>query len=172
MSKAPAPRRSHAALIGRITISWNEAHFWVFMCFQAIHSGFNELEMSETLYYSLKSDRTQRDATLAIAAKVIGDKELLTDIKNAFKKLQKLADRRNDITHAMWASIPLNTGEQLWWPHPRLSKKDIYKELVELEDEITTAGLRLVPLPKRILDYMPKRRIAKALIGPPRSSSP
>ena len=54
--------RDHAALLGRAKLAWNDCHDAVFFIF---HGGMT-WEKSTDVFFSLKADRAQREATVKL----------------------------------------------------------------------------------------------------------
>lgn len=167
MAKETTPFIGHAPLIGRVTIAWNQAHYFIFQVFLALHPR-PEPEFAETIFFALKSDRAQRDLTLAAARTMIKHPPLLKETTAAIDRFTGLAGRRNAVTHAMWAFQPRpDSGELLWKPHPTFSKKDIKAELNALITDILGATLSVAELPERLTKHIGNRRLlAEALLAP------
>ena len=143
MTKKNPAYEKIAPLVGQVTIDWNHVQFWIFCIFwELLEVGF---VTADALFFSMKSDRGQRDATsrLIKVSTISGD--LKTTLGDLIERTNKLSGRRNDIIHAMifvWkpSEAPVIFGSS----SPRLSKKaDVEVELAELIQEIGTLSLDL-----------------------------
>ena len=166
MSKPAAPFTSHATLIGRVTIAWNTAHYFLFQVFLALQPK-PHLEFAEAIFFELKSDRAQRDLTLAATKAMITDPDLRKETVDAIDRLHNLASRRNAVTHAMWAFQPHpDSGKVLWRPHATLSKTDIKAELNALASDILGATVTIFELSQKVASHIRNQRLAAALLTP------
>jgi hypothetical protein len=112
-------QREHAALLGRVTLAWNDCHYAVFNIFYDL-SGMT-WEQSQAVFFSLKADRAQRQATIALMKEVLAsenDQGMFVAGKNLLNKLDGLADERNIATHTMWV-VMMPQREIVPHPHMR-----------------------------------------------------
>jgi hypothetical protein len=94
--------KAHATLIGSIVIAYNEVQYLVFVLFVAF-SGM-PFEQARSVFFALKSDRSQRDITLAAGETALADHPALWDrFKRSVNQINELAGERNAAVHTMWA---------------------------------------------------------------------
>lgn len=119
-------QREHAAMLGRVTLAWNDCHYAVFHIFHDL-SGMT-WEKSQAVFYSLKADRAQRQATIALMKEVLAsdnDQGVFEVGQNLLNRLDGLADERNLATHTMWAVM---MPEREITPHPLMRHHANLKE--------------------------------------------
>jgi hypothetical protein len=118
--------REHAAMLGRVTLAWNDCHYAVFHIFHDL-SGMT-WERSQAVFFSLKVDRAQRQATIALMKEVLSsdnDRGMFETGKNLLNKLDSLADERNLATHTMWDVL---MPERKITPHPHTRHHSLLKK--------------------------------------------
>lgn len=128
-----------ATNIGRITIAWNDIHFFVFTMFWRMNG--NDPAKAMDIFFALRADSAQRDITAGLANSALAPwPELQQQAISALNAIGKLAGRRNAFVHAMWI-FESQEGDiehkSLFAPSsPKLSAKDIATELEQLGAEI------------------------------------
>jgi hypothetical protein len=95
------PEVELVAMIGRVTVSWGDIHYAVFQLFVEITRMPNAL--AESIFFTLRSDATQRDITSAAAKHVLSE-DLYVRVNTVFRQIAKVAGERNVVVHAMWAT--------------------------------------------------------------------
>jgi hypothetical protein len=130
----------HAAMLGKVSLAWNDVHSMVFAIFADL-TGMS-WERAEAIFFSLKADQAQRDITLAVMADVLSTendlplKELGTALLG---QIGSLAGERNVATHAMWVTL-LPTRTVI--VHPDLKRPKLLKEDFRTQFENLTTKLR------------------------------
>jgi hypothetical protein len=124
------PTDDLAPLVGKATIAWNDLQFAILSIFFTVLPCPREL--SEALFFSIKSDRAQREMVRAAVEHVVApiDAMLAKKITDLFVKIEKKQyKRRNSAVHAMWM-IRLETQEPaIYQEKDHLSKKGSLKEI-------------------------------------------
>ena len=116
----------HAALLGHVTLAWNDCHSIVLSIFHTL-SGVS-WEKAYAIFLALKSDHARREITLALMNEVLNTKndepmrELGTKLLG---QLAGLAGERNLATHTMWVTV-MPDREVL--PHPMLPRPKQLKQ--------------------------------------------
>lgn len=112
-SEIRAAMEKHAALIGHVTIVWNDTHDLVYHIFEDA-SGVGEV-MAKALFHTLRSDAGQRDLTLAAVRVRLGaSAPRFASLKSIFGSISACASARNEAIHTSWGyELLLNeaTGE-------------------------------------------------------------
>lgn len=112
-SEVRAAMEKHAAIIGHVTIVWNDTHDLVYHIFEDA-SGMGE-EMAKALFHTLRSDAGQRDLTLAAVRVRLGrDNPRYKELKRFFSEIGQCASARNEAIHTSWGYDVLEnptTGE-------------------------------------------------------------
>ena len=132
-------QREHAAMLGRVTLVWNDCHYAVFLIFHVL-SGMT-WERSQAVFFSLKVDRAQRQATIALLKEVLSsdnDHGMFETGKNLLNKLDSLADERNLATHTMWGVM---MPEREITPHPHMRHHSLLKKDFRAQFEGLTTWL-------------------------------
>ena len=92
----------HATLIGSVVIAYNKIH-WVISVLFVAFSGM-PAEEARDVFFALKSDRLQRDITLAAGKTALaGHPALWERFETTLEKVNELAGERNAAVHTMWA---------------------------------------------------------------------
>lgn len=87
--------------IGNVTISWNSCQEMLFMIFWRLTAMPHEAATG--IFFTLKSDSTQRDITGALVKARLSDRPTLKkELLDNIEKLNKLAGERNAAIHTMW----------------------------------------------------------------------
>jgi hypothetical protein len=116
----------HAALLGHVTLAWNDCHSIVLSVFHTL-SGVSWAKAS-AIFLALKSDHARREITLELMKQVLNTKndepmrELGTELLD---KLGKLAGERNLAIHTMWVTVLPESEVQ---PHPALPRHKKLKQ--------------------------------------------
>lgn len=144
-------RLGHSILIGAITMAWNDAHETVFRLFHHL-SGMPK-PMAEGVFFSLNSDRAQRDITRAVArATTAIAEEWKVEAIRLLGQLDQKSGERNAAIHTMWDDAALSKGEiapsseisPLY--HNKNLKPDVVKQFKDLIREIMIIGLGLLKI--------------------------
>jgi len=91
----------HAELIGRVVIAWNEVQWMVYRLF-VVFSGMSE-DQAKDVFFSLRSDSTQRDLTLAAGKSALAKSPTLWNkFRITMCAIGTLASERNAAIHTMW----------------------------------------------------------------------
>ncbi len=88
----------HAKLIGSVVIAYNRVQSLLAVLFVA----FSDMpaEQAKGAFFSIKSDRGQRDAALAASTTALAEHPVLLErFKAAIEKLKELANERNAAVH-------------------------------------------------------------------------
>ena len=125
----------HAALLGRVTLAWNDCHYMVLLIFNILSD--EGWEKACATFFEQKYDHNRRGITLKRMKKVLkskNDKLMLEKGTRLLEDLANLALERNLATHTMWASLPIQT---MWTigtpkneirPHPAVPKPENLEE--------------------------------------------
>jgi hypothetical protein len=96
------PMNEHATLIGSVVIAYNKIH-WVISVLFVAFSGM-PTEEARDVFFALKSDRLQRDITLAAGKTALAEHPALWErFETTLEKVNELAGERNAAVHTMWA---------------------------------------------------------------------
>lgn len=103
MSRQPSdPITEHAALIGGVTIAWNDLNYILSYLFR-IFTGMPE-DKATAVYFTPKSDSTQRALLKAVAKIALkSHPKLWLAFKKSLDRINDLAGERNAATHTSWA---------------------------------------------------------------------
>jgi hypothetical protein len=141
----------HAALLGRVTLAWNDCHYMVLLIFNVVSD--EGWEKACTKFFDQPSDHNRRGITRTRMKEVLNTKndepirEKGTQLLDA---LDTLAKERNLATHTMWASVPIHT---MWTvgtpkneirPHPAVPKPENLEE--DFEAQFTSLTTKLSSL--------------------------
>ena len=147
MTKAnsPHPLSDLTEKIGKLTIAWNDLHFFVFSIFWQLNG--NDAARSSAIFFSIQSDRTHRQVTVALAKVVLAIvPRLCESLIGLLEEVNKLSGRRNDVIHAMWAFDGnwQDGAASVFAPSsPRLSKKRLDEELDKLLRELLILRMKV-----------------------------
>ena len=131
--------REHAALLGRAKLAWTDCHDAVFLIFHDL-SGMT-WEKSTDVFFSLKADRAQREATVKLLKEVLpsdNDQGMSQKGKDLLDKLDVLADERDSATHTMWAVM---MPQREITPHPLMPRHPHLKDDFKAQFENLTIEL-------------------------------
>jgi hypothetical protein len=121
----------HAALLGRVTLAWNDCHYMVLVIFNTLSD--EGWEKVCTTFFEQPSDHNRRRITQTRIKEVLNtknDEPIRKKGTQLLDALDKLAKERNLATHTMWASVPIHT---MWTvgtpkneirPHPAVPKPE------------------------------------------------
>ena len=91
----------HAALIGRVAIAWNDLNYMLSYLFQQFSTIPND--RARAIYFSLKSDATQRKVLMAVAKIALAPHpDILHSFKVCMGQIDALAGERNAAMHTSW----------------------------------------------------------------------
>jgi hypothetical protein len=96
----------HAALLGRVTLAWNDCHYMVLSIFHTL-SG-ESWEKAYATFLALKSDHARREITLKLMKQVLNtenDEPIRKRGTHLLGQLRGLASERNLATHTMWVTV-------------------------------------------------------------------
>jgi hypothetical protein len=145
----------HAALIGGVSLAWNDVHSMVLFIFADL-SGM-PWERAEAVYFALKADQAQRDITIALIQTVLAsenDRPLRELGSKLMGQIGGLAGDRNLANHAMW--VTMHPSREIV-PHPYVSRSKLVKEDYEAQFSVLTQRLR--KLFRELLDFRSAVRV-------------
>jgi hypothetical protein len=111
--------KEHAVLIARVTIGWNHIQYRILQIFVRL-SGLS-FEEAKAIIYTLKSDASQRDITIALAKVVLEKRnpDALKMMLKLFDAIGRASGERNAAAHTLWVLFP---DDNTIGPHPELPK--------------------------------------------------
>lgn len=130
----------HAALLGHVTLAWNDCHYMVLSIFHIL-SGLSWSD-AHTKFLALRSDHDRRGITVALVTEVLNtdnDRPLREHFTKLFGELANLANERNVATHTMWVTVMPSREVK---PHPALPRPDKLKDDFKAQFTELTAKLR------------------------------
>jgi hypothetical protein len=148
----------HAALLGRVTLAWNDCHYMVLLIFNILSD--EGWEKACATFFEQKYDHNRRGITLKRMKKVLkskNDKLMLEKGTRLLEDLANLALERNLATHTMWASLPIQT---MWTigtpkneirPHPAVPKPENLEE--DFKYQFTSLTTKLGSLLRELMLY-------------------
>jgi hypothetical protein len=102
MAEAQDLMTEHAQLIGSVVIAYNKVQWVIFVLFVAL-SGM-PAEEARDIFFALKSDRLQRDITLAAGKTALAEHPALWErFETILENINELAGERNAAVDTMWA---------------------------------------------------------------------
>jgi hypothetical protein len=116
----------HAALLGHVTLAWNDCHYMVLSIFHTL-SGLS-WGKAIAVFLALKSDHDRREIALALMTEVLNtdnDRLLREHGSQLLGRLAGLGGERNAATHTMWITV---MPEREVRPHPALPRPKILKD--------------------------------------------
>ncbi|MGO9686542.1 MAG: hypothetical protein ACLPTZ_28870 [Beijerinckiaceae bacterium] len=134
----------HAALIGRVAIAWNDLNYilsYLFERFSVMPS-----DRAAAVYFSLKSDATQRELLMAVAKIALAPHpDILQSFKDCMGQINALAGERNAAMHTSWAVAV--SGDRFvpapQIPTHRALKPDFAAQFQSLRERLTDQYLAL-----------------------------
>lgn len=151
----------HKALLGSVTIGWNDCTHFVFEIFMDL-SGM-PVEKADKVFFGIRNDRTQRKIVRDLAGIALEDKPELRDkLVRVLVDLDKTAGVRNEATHSAWAIqmqwLEGENGIPYGWKPPKLVKvkaagdeDDGFTErFTRLEAELQGAGSELIDVLRKL----------------------
>jgi hypothetical protein len=150
----------HAALLGHVTIAWNDCHYMVLSIFHTL-SGVS-WETAYAIFLALKSDHDRREITLALMKEVLdtnNDQPMREWGTRLLGQLSALAGERNLATHTMWATVinMKREGQPEVRPNPSLPQPKNLK--VDFGSQFSNLTTSLRNLFRELLDYDPALRV-------------
>jgi hypothetical protein len=148
----------HAALLGRVTLAWNDCHYRVLLIFNIL-SG-EDWEKACATFFDQPTDQNRRGITRTRIKKVLdseNDKQLREKGTQLLDALDNSAKERNLATHTMWASVPIHT---MWTvgtpkneirPHPAVPKPENLE--ADFESQFTSLTTKLGSLLEELEYY-------------------
>jgi hypothetical protein len=139
--------KDHAALLGHVTLAWNDCHYMVLRIFHIL-SGVS-WERAYAVFLALKSDHDRREIALALMKEVLNtknDQAMRERGTELLGQLATLAGERNLATHTMWAT---EMPQREVRPHPALPrpknlKDDFNSQFSDLTTKLQTLFRELV----------------------------
>jgi hypothetical protein len=144
----------HAALLGHVTLAWNDCHYMVFLIFHTL-SGLS-WEQASAIFLALKNDQHRRDITLELMKEILkNDQQLKALGTRLLGQLGSLAGERNAATHTMWVTVMPDRqffpeAEPEIQPHRHLPSKNLKADFRFQFSNLTT---NLRNLFRQLLDY-------------------
>jgi hypothetical protein len=148
----------HAALLGHVTIAWNDCHYMVLSIFHTL-SGVT-WEMAYAIFLALKSDHDRREITLALMKEVLStnnDQPMREWGTRLLGQLAGLAGERNLATHTMWVTVKHEGQPEEVRPNPALPQPKKLK--VDFRSQFSNLTTSLRNLFRELLDYDPALRV-------------
>ena len=147
----------HAALLGLVTLAWNDCHYFVLSIFHTL-SGVSR-EKAYAIFLALKSDHDRREITLALMKTVLdtdNDEHMREQGTRLLGQLGALAGERNLATHTMWITM---MPEREVKPHPYLPppknlKDDFKTQFSELRTNLRKLFSELVKYDFAVRHYL------------------
>lgn len=130
----------HAALLGHVTLAWNDCHNMVLSIFHGL-SGVS-WGKAYAIFLALKSDHDRREITLALMKQVLdteNDEPIREFGTRLLGQLAGLAGERNLATHTMWVTVFPSREVR---PHPALPRPKNLKEDFKSQFANLTTNLR------------------------------
>jgi hypothetical protein len=130
----------HAALLGRVTLAWNDCHYMVLWIFRTV-SGLSWSKACDS-FLAQKTDHNRRGITLRLMKEVLNtrnDDQMRERGTQLLDQLGKLADERNLATHTIWASVMPDREVR---PHPALPRSEKLKDDFKSQFSHLTTKLR------------------------------
>ena len=167
------------AKIGALAVQINRCQAIVFMIF---HGALDtDIGRSEAIFFTLRSDSTQRDVTTALVKSVLflGPewKELAREIELEIQSFNAMSGRRNDFIHAIWVeregeppSVLLGLKARLKDSDPVVVADAPIADINNLYDRLTSLHDRFQAAYKEQKDWVSTRQARQArpqgLAGP------
>lgn len=147
---------THNALVGRVCLAWNQAHYAVYHLFETLTGATSSWE----IFWTVKADSAQRDITLAAANHLLQKQpDLLTPLKKTFSELGGLAGERNAIVHTPFATTFEKTdGHPSTWSDMKMTpikpnanlKPDLNAQVDELEKKLEIIHAKIEAIDSKI----------------------
>jgi hypothetical protein len=110
----------HAALLGHVTLAWNDCHYMVLSIFHTLSGlGWNE---ACDIFLAQGNDHNRRGIVMTRMKDVLNtknDEPIKEKGIELLDKLSRLAVERNLVTHTMWATVMPDHKVQ---PHPAVPR--------------------------------------------------
>lgn len=155
-ANAPHPLAELTTKIGKITIAWNDLHFFVLAIFSEMNN--RDPLKSAAIFFAVQADRTQRNMTEALIKE---DSQMPPLLKQAaidtLNDIGRTAGRRNDLVHAMWifeSDLDSGTATVFAPSSPRLSRKRLGEELDKLYEDAVKLSRRISTINRQIREYL------------------
>jgi hypothetical protein len=145
--------KEFASIVGDVNMSWGDCQFFIYVIFARLMAG--DIHRAEAIFFSLKTDRAQRDVTGALGKLVLKNHpDLQTRLSKLIGNLETLAGERNDVIHAMWG-VQLGEPKLLAGSSPRLREKPLKETLEQTALKIKKVAMDLSALNRQIADALP-----------------
>jgi hypothetical protein len=126
----------HAALLGRVTLAWNDCHYMVLLIFNTLSD--EGWEKACATFFDQKYDHNRRGIVGTRMKKVlksINDKLMLEKGTQLLEDLENLTLERNLATHTMWASVPIQTMWTIGTPNNEIRPHPAVPTPINLEQD-------------------------------------
>jgi hypothetical protein len=155
-----------AGWIGGLTILWKDCQAAIYMMF---HEALDtDILKSQAVFFTLRSDGTQRDVTAALLKVALYlHPELADKAIRAINDFGRIAGKRNDFIHAIWHFPPGSDAGKVWMDvRKNLKGKDPIEEIKKLIAELEAMFLTLTEIRIEVEKTLkaPKNMLAAALI--------
>jgi hypothetical protein len=130
----------HAALLGHVTLAWNDCHYMVLVIFHTL-SG-DGWERASATFFEQNSDHNRRAITRTLIKEVLNtknDEPMREKTTELLDRLDRLAVERNLATHTIWRQVMPEGQVQ---PHPALPRSKELQEDFRSQFSRLTADLR------------------------------
>ena len=100
-SASAYPTGQIATILGLVALKWNDIQFFVFVMFWRL---LDKSPNAEAVFFAVRTDRAQRDMTVALAKDVLkATPDLMNRVVNLLADISRMAGRRNDVIHGCGA---------------------------------------------------------------------
>jgi hypothetical protein len=130
----------HAALLGHVTLAWNDCHSVVLEIFHTLSGG--SWEAASSTFLALNSDYERRKITLERMNGILdtyNDQAISELGTQLLSQLRSLAGERNLATHTMWVAV---MPQREIRPHPGLPQPKSLNADFKAQFSKLTTGLR------------------------------
>jgi len=129
----------YAALLGRVTLAWNDCHSMVLLIFHTLSS--LSWTRAHSTFLALKSDHDRREITLELMKEVLStdnDKSIRELGTQLLGQLAGMAGERNLATHTMWVTVMprREIKPQPDLPRPKNLKEDFRTQFSTLTTDL------------------------------------
>lgn len=158
----------HATTIGTVTICWNGVQESLFRLFLILSN--LPFRTAEAIFFSVRSDSSQRDIVLSVARTELQDyPDLWQATKSLLKCIGELAGERNAAIHTMWQMDFLTDTVKV---SPLTRKPPVLKD--DFKSQFYSLAARLTDIDEALLNLLVElqQRLAWQGIPPPRSNPP
>lgn len=127
------PATALAREVGALTIAWNDMQFGILSLFTAVVP--YDSALAEVMFFSIRSDRAQRDMVAAVVRSEVGgcDPQLAEKIVRKIADIEKKAGLRNDAIHAMWM---LDFETKDIWIYQQSNRLNRHSDMATIKTEL------------------------------------